>query len=347
MITQQTIIDKIKKNIADAVAVYPETGKTIRVDVETNNASLRKLTAQNISALFKDSVIVSTDVNTVLLPEKNKVIVKPKKGAPKTGSSADYGLLGKIDLSKFKISGFSNISTDFSRGVLPSNIKEASDIKGVSDLNNAITPLLGKEIKGIDLRVGGFTFSNVIGCIPVTNGEPKADFVLVSVKPRSIELVPSCYISYKLGRDAKGFQNYSGLSEKSSSLIFNDEETISFYKKLETLQNSGNRKSAYSNIKNNKIIAASVFGMDYGNQYGVNNVHFLAQGEVSISGTSLKYTHIQKNGNLNFTNGYEPVFGARFTPSRNNVGPRGIRVTGMRLGIFPIEYFKNRDALKI
>jgi hypothetical protein len=237
---------------------------------------------------------------------------------------------------------------EFSRGKLPTNIKEDSDVKGVSDLNTAILPLLGRQVKGITLRVNGMSFSNVVGCIPVTIGEPKADFVFVSVKPQTMELYPSGFISYKLGRDAKGFQNYSGLSEKSSPTIFNNEETISFYKKLETLQNSGNKKSAYSEIKNNSIVASSIWGMNFGRQYGVNNVHFLAQGEVTVNSSSLSYTHTQKNGDFNFSDGYEPVFGARYTPSRNNVGPNGIRVTGMRLGIFPAAYFTSgRDALKI
>jgi hypothetical protein len=350
MLTQQTIITKICKTVATAIAAYPVSAnsKTIRVDVATNTASLRKSTALAISSLFQGSVIDSSDPNTVLLPEKFKVIVKPKQGAVKTGSSAEYGLLGQIDLSAFKIAGFETISNEFSRGKLPTNIKEDSDVKGVSDLNTAILPLLGRQVKGITLRVNGMSFSNVVGCIPVTIGEPKADFVFVSVKPQTMELYPSGFISYKLGRDAKGFQNYSGLSEKSSPTIFNNEETISFYKKLETLQNSGNKKSAYSEIKNNSIVASSIWGMNFGRQYGVNNVHFLAQGEVTINSSSLSYTHTQKNGDFNFSDGYEPVFGARYTPSRNNVGPNGIRVTGMRLGIFPAAYFTSgRDALKI
>lgn len=350
MLTQQIIITKICKTVTAAVAAYPVSAnsKTIRVDVATNTAALRKSTALTISSLFQGSVIDSADSNTVLLPEKFKVIIKPKKGAIKTGSSAEYGLLGQIDLSAFNITGFETISNEFSRGNLPTNIKEDSDVKGVSDLNNAILPLLGREVKGITLRVSGMSFNNVVGAIPVTIGEPKADFVLVSVKPQTMELYPSSFISYKLGRDAKGFQNYSGLSEKSSSLIFNDKETIDFYKKLETLQNSGNKKSAYAEIKNNSIMSSSIWGMDFGKKYGVNNVHFLAQGEVSINSSSLSYTHTQKNGNLNFSNGYEPVFGARYTPSRNNVGPNGIRVNGMRLGIFPAAYFTSgRDALKI
>jgi hypothetical protein len=349
MLTQQDIITKICKLITAAVAAYPisPSSKTIRVDVSTNTASLRKETALQISSLFKGSVINPTDPNTVLLPEKFKVVVKPKKGAVKTGSSAEFGLLGQIDLTAFKFTGFESISSEFSRGELPTNIKEESDVKGVSDLNNAILPLLNRQIKGIMLRINGMSFNNVVGCVPVTIGEPKADFVLVSVNPKAMEFYPSCFISYKLGKDAKGFQNYSGLSEKSSPTIFKDEETIAFYKKLETLQNSGNKKSAYSEIKNKNIAAYSVWGMDYGKQYGVNNVHFLAQGEVSIRSNSLSYTHTQKNGDFNFSNGYEPVFGARYTPSRNNVGPNGIRVNGMRLGIFPAAYFGTRDALKI
>jgi hypothetical protein len=47
------------------------------------------------------------------------------------------------------------------------------------------------------------------------------------------------------------------------------------------------------------------------------------------------------------TGGYDPVFGARYTPGRGNVGPNDIRIKDMRLGIFPMAYFMSRDAREI
>lgn len=345
--TQERILSEIKSGVKNVIA-YPENRKTIRVDVPVNNLKLRTDTAIAVSKLFDEAIISPKDPKIVLLGTDFRVIIKPAKGSKKTGSAPEYGALGKIDLSKFDKNAFVTLTPEFSRGSVPTNVKEASDVKCVSDLNNQITSLMGSSFEGIDLSVAGFRLKNIVGAIPVTNGEPKADVMLIQYDKTRKKLSPAFFMSYKMGSDAKGFQNYSGLSEKSAPEIFADAETISFYEKLYTLQKQKNRKSCFRRLKSRDIIGRSLWGMKYGSgTFGLDNVHIIAQGELSISRGTMNYDHIQKNGNFNLTGGYEPVFGARYTPGRGNVGPNNIRIADMRLGIFPLAYFLGRDAREI
>jgi len=332
-------IDQIVKLLTQkikGVSVYPLSGKSARVDITKNSVDERKRVTQLVLSTIKnaraDDKTRPFDVST---PEGFKILVKPQKNAPKQGSGAYYGILEKIDLSSFNLTSFYEVSPQFAQGKLVGNIKEASDVKCVSDLNEAIEKS-SKTMGGITLSIEGYTFKNVIGCIPVTNGEPKADVVFVCRKDNT--LYPDCYMSYKMGNSAKGFQNYSGLSEKSSPYIFNHEETYEFYKMLSNMTENGVKKDVYQIIKDKKIIGMSVWGMGYGGAYGINNCHFIAQGEVSISGTSLKYTHSHKNGDFNFKKEYQPVFGARYATGRNNKGPKGLFNSNFRIGIFPRAY---------
>lgn len=261
------------------------------------------------------------------------------KGGGKGGAGAAvyYGRLAELKLSKYDLSDFQAISSTFASGELVKNIKEASDVIAVSDFNKALNAVLDSP-DGITLNSEGFRFKNVIGCIPVTNGEPKADIVLVGIDNKNKKLFPTAYLSYKMGTRAKDFQNYSGLSEKSSPYIFNHKETKKFYQTLAQFSKSNIHPDVYQIIKDEKIIGMSVWGMDYGKTFGVNNCHYIAQGSVTISGSRLSYTHTQKNGDLNFDKEYQPVFGARFATGRNNRGPGGIEAKNYRIGIFPRAY---------
>ena len=336
MASQDEVIKELRRLVKD-VNIYSVNSRTIRVDTNINSVSVRNQKTSEILSLFPGSTVTKDRPNDVKLPGGFTILVKPAKDAKKTGSSAYYGLLENIDLTAFKLNSFSKVSTEFASGKLVTNIKEASDVKCVSELNEEIVKASKGNLEGITLKIHGFTFTGVIGCIPVTNGEPKADVVLVC--KRNGELVPDCYISYKMGSTAKDFQNYSGLSEKSSSYIFNHKETLKFYQTLANMSSSGIKGDVFQIIEDRKIMGLSVWGMDYGqSSYGINNCHFIAQGSPSISGNNLKYTHSQKNGDFNFDKTYQPVFGARYTPGRGNKGPGGLKVDNFRIGIYPRAY---------
>lgn len=335
MATQDEVIQELHR-LLPTVNFYGLTSKTIRADISQNNVALRNKITQDVIGFFPGSSTTKARPNDVKIPGGFTILVKPTKGAKKVASGAYYGNLEKIDLSAFKLGAFADISREFAAGNLVTAIKEASDIKCVSELNEAIVKASKGSLDGITLKIDGFTFKNVIGCIPVTNGEPKADVVLVCKK--SGELYPDCYISYKMGAAAKDFQNYSGLSDKSSAYIFNHKETLKFYTTLSAMAASGVKGDVYQLIEDKKIIGLSVWGSDYGGNFGVNNCHTIAQGSPTISGTRLTYTHSVKNGDFNFETGYQPVFGARYASGRNNRGPNGLTAPNFRIGIFPRAY---------
>ena len=309
--------------------------RTIRVDIPEKNVELRNKITSIILNLLPNSTITKIRPNDVKFGIFT-ILVKPSKTAKKTPSSAFYGSLEELNISDFDTSNFRNISSEFANGNLVKNIKESSDVKCTSDLNMEIHKNMDKNYNGLTLKLDSYTFKNVLGCIPVTNGEPKADIVLVCRKGNI--LYPDGYISYKMGTNAKGFQNYSGLSENSSPYIFNHAETNRFYSMLHSLSNSNEKKDIYQKIEDNKIIGMSVWGSDFGKAFGINNCHVIAQGEVSISIYTIKYTHIQKNGDMKFDIQYQPVFGARYATGRNNRGPNGLNSKNFRIGIFPRAY---------
>lgn len=311
----------------------------------TAGGTIVLLYQKNIADIIKNKDVVAArkilllgkDKQNYKLGDLKKTAEFGGKGGKKSGSSVYYGRLGDLKLSKYDTTSFLDISTQFASGELVTSIKEASDVIAVSDFNKALNDALDNP-DGMTLSSEGFRFKNVIGCIPVTNGEPKADVVLVGIDNKNKKLFPTAYISYKMGSRAKDFQNYSGLSEKSSSYIFNHKETKKFYETLAKFSKQKLHPDVYQIIKDEKIIGMSVWGMDFGRTYGINNCHFIAQGQVTISGGRLSYTHSHKNGDFNFDKEYQPVFGARFASGRNNKGPGGIQVSNYRIGIFPRAY---------
>lgn len=328
-----SLSNHLQTKLKDIVA-YPESAKTVRVDISQNNVSLRKKVTDQVISLFPGALVHPKRPNDVLLPDGWTVLVKPAQGAKKTGSGAYYGYLGNLNLQLYDTKAFRNVSSFVVNGKLSNDIKEASDIKCVSELNELITPMLKSNPQGIRLTVCGYRFDNIVGCLPVTDGEPKADVVLVAQKGKV--LTPVCFLSYKMGSNAKGFQNYSGLSEKSAPFIFNHAESLKFYKEMQTLAQHGGKVEHYQKIVDPMIKGKSVFGMDYpSSKFGVNNCHAIIQGEPRISGTTLTYTYMHKNGDMRFDKEYEPVFGSRTASGRGNVGPGGISFTGYRIGIYP------------
>lgn len=333
-----------------------ETAKNLRLELPNKTEQLRKTVTARVKKLFPSSHIQAEKPYVVLLPGEIKVFVKPAKTinpTSQTNAKIKYGFLDSIDLSKYDTTAFQEITPELCRNTLPTTAKEESDVICVSEFNTALAPHV-KTIQGVSLSFLGFQFENVIGCVPVTKGEPKADAILIAAKGKTLK--PVCFFSYKMGTTAKGFQNYSGLSEKSASEIFHAKETLAFYEVLATICEHKQQRdiAPYRPLKNRDLIGKAVWGMDYGKgTKGINNCHFFAQGTVTITASSgrgnITYSgHSGKNGNFQaFTGAYAPVLGARYT-QRNNVGPNGIYITSYRIGIWPQAYFtEGRSSAKL
>lgn len=341
-VTKQQIIKKLPKLGIDEASISIN-GNTVRVEIPTKKTTEREEQAAMIAKVFggkvktKKTEIAFTGFSLVVKPKA--VAKKSAKSTKKTvGTTVYYGYLSKLKLSQYDLTDLTDIDRTLSTtGKLPRTLKEDSDVAGVSDFNRAIQNLI-VDGKGVDLTIDGFSVNNVIGAVAIVGGEPKADFVLLSINRKKIS--PSFYISYKLGNNAKGFQNYSGISAKSSSLIWNHPETEKFFKILLAMSKTNTRQDVKQEIVDDNIIYHSVYGQDYGGQYGLNNVNILAQGNITVSTTGVvKYHHMVKNGdNLRNDRNYCPVFGARNATGRGAKTPTGENLTGFRIGIFPRAY---------
>ena len=336
------------KFILEMLKKYPkenviDEGRTVRVEIPSGKMDDREAVAFALSVKFKGK----------LKPKKTEisfgtysVVVKPqgKRTAAKAtpnGGSVYYGILGKLPLEKMDVSELRDIDFSFvSSKKLPRNLKEVSDIKGISEFNKELenASKSANSANGINLKIGTFTVKNAVGVMAIVGKEPKADYVVVS-KDRN-RLYPSFYISYKLGTSAKDFQNYSGISEKTSLLIWKHPETKKFFNKLQALYEENAQEEVKQEISDSEIIFHAIYGQDYGKKYGIDNVNILAQGKVRISKSGVvSYDHIIENGTLpGKTDPYHPVFGARTATGRGAKTPYGTTIVGFRIGIFPRAY---------
>ena len=114
------------------------------------------------------------------------------------GSAKVHGLLYKMrDLDK---SYALNSPTPTERGELDVLIQ----INGyIAKIGTPITIVAGKH-----------TFKDVYGANKV-EGTPKADIALVMYDGKKKKFVDVCFISHKMGTDASGFQQYSGITTKA------------------------------------------------------------------------------------------------------------------------------------
>lgn len=298
-----------------------------------------------------------------------------------------YGIFDVLDPKEYDITELKKVCNVVKTGhnyTLPL-IVTASDIKAVSDFNRKLVSILKHKersskvsggsaggcgswdpSKGVDITVSGKTFTNIIGCVPVTTRtvggkESKADVAFV--QNDNNKLIPAAFVSYKMGNDAKAFHQYSGLSEKSSHDIFNHPATIDFYKTIHTKQQ--NDKNAFrdlapyrafpdnwkTSISLKNIVGSAMWGRNWKrDKRGIDNCDFVLQGDVTMTNggatVTVSYQHMINNSDFVAIDGdYVPAFFGRYTRDRNNKGPRGYNVLNLRLGIFPIGNVLDRGVI--
>jgi hypothetical protein len=341
-LTKAQLFAKLSKQYGKENVI--DTGKTIRVEVPTRKTEEREREAFIIAKTYKGKLkakkteISFNSFSLVVKPKAAAAVAAAKKTTVKTPTRVYYGFMSKLNLKDFDRTSFRDIDATFCEsGKLPRTLKEKSDVIGVSDFNKKLEKIM-TDSNGVDLKICNFTIKCVVGAIAIVGSEPKADFVLVSkVKNK---LTPSFYVSYKLGSNAKGFQNYSGISKQASTYIWESQETKDFFKLLKNMEKNKRIEDVKQEISDDNIIFNSVYGKDYGKDYGADNVQILAQGNVNIDPNgNVTYEHTIKNGNnLKTDKNYCPVFGARTATGRTAKTPTGETITGFRIGIFPRAY---------
>lgn len=336
------------------------------------NPNLKSSFGNDIAA-FRQQLRLSLAFTAAQAPQERQLTTFFDYGYGSRGNGARearifYGCLDEyLGADHLDYSAFRGVCNEFAGGSLPSSVKEDSDIEGVSLINQAIFRAMndigayGSCRSGITVKVGRYTFPGVIGCVPVTASgsggtEPKADFCLARLVNEN-QIVPDCFISYKLGNNVRGFQQYGGTSSASGDFIFNHPEVLAFFTDLEMYVQ--NRRPLMINetafdvsqlgssgfwrpINDLNLMKASVIGLNYnGSNHGIDKCHMLGQGTVRLTGNArsrqytLSFVHETFDyDNLMGLNEYIPVLGATFRTGRNSRGPNNITLNGMRVGIY-------------
>ena len=220
-------------------------------------------------------------------------------------------------------------NTDFGGRGVGSGTK-AEDI-ALLDISNQL-----KEIGPVTvvLKEGGKSYKGIDGATTF-RGTPKADF---SLDAGGEELI---FISHKDGKGPKDFQQYGGFKG-----INQYTEVKSFVEDVRKLT-GGQLKRGQSfrrKISDEEIKLKSVYGLNFGNEPGLNNCQVLLQGPLTLDRLEdntylLGATHKIITPTLP-SGEYEPYLYVTFRSDRNNEG-----IKDARFGVYPEAY--KRSAVEI
>lgn len=247
------------------------------------------------------------------------------------GSAKVHGLLYKMrDLDKtYKL----NSPTPTERG----------ELEVLTQINGHIAGI-GAPITVV---AGTHTFKNVYGANKV-EGTPKADIALVTYDAKKKKFVDVCFISHKMGKDASGFQQYSGITTKAdgakSGSISNDKNVVDFLKTLAGFHSAvvDGKERFMRAVKDKSLIGKAVYGPFFGaSTYGIDNIHLIGQGNVKFTKSGDKYkldftAHASYNPDVRefMTGDYTTIIAARYSSGRNYESG-GKTYSGVRVLIMP------------
>jgi hypothetical protein len=223
---------------------------------------------------------------------------------------------------------------------------ERGELMVLQDINQYI---LNLETP-ISVSIGGKIYKNIYGANKIS-GTPKADIALVAFNETKKKFENVYFLSHKLGTDASGFQQYSGVSTEADGnkpgSISKHPEVISFLRNLVKMHTNivEGRERFYVDIKDEILIGKAVYGPEFtSHNRNPDNVHMIAQGNpilrpqgkvhllsfsAAASSFSKDITHF-KDGN------YRAVLGARYSSGRK-FEVDGKSYYNVRVGIMPIK----------
>ena len=206
-------------------------------------------------------------------------------------------------------------------------------------------------LKPVTLVIKSQRFEDIIGFIPGEFGA-KADFIGINSKGEKV-----IFISHKAGRNAKDFQQYSGITSKAGNSIYNHKEVQFFREAIASKETEDFYKTTfYREITDTELKKRAVFGKNFGGgPKNENNIHFFCQGRPIITKRSNGVLVLSFNtrmasrdqiGQLD-RSGYTPVLAARRGEMYRSVEYQGEKVTGVRGGVFAKGYIDNRTSEQI
>lgn len=291
---------------------------------------------------YLDVFFVNTGINSRGKATTTKILIKPSNGLLMIKEPMFNGLLA--NLSNFK-----------SLKRTPDSIYE---YKIVRKFNETLINI-GQGLP-VHVSVNNKMFYNIIGMVSGP-AFAKGDLILIDKDGQQV-----CFLSHKAGSSPKDFQQYSGISPRAGEYISNNKEVIKFKNELAAMSNEELSSTAYlRKIRDVSVKNKAVFGKDFNRSSfnrSPNNIDFFAQGDINISqagnkkasfGTTpvLKINFTSKlvhKENINAMTGsnYDPVLGARPGEAYRKVDAELTTIYGVRAGIFPEGYIKNRKNYK-
>ena len=210
----------------------------------------------------------------------------------------------------------------------------------------------------VDITLDGQSYLNIIGFIPGPSGA-HADFVGINEDMEEV-----CFLSHKMGTNAKHFQQYSGISSQAGDAIHNDQETEKFREVIASKNEQDFDNQSFSqDIRSSDLQTRAVLGPEWnggGTDSGINNCSHFMQGNVSIRKTESKRSlkgkatlvinfsaqNIHASGISSLINSseYAPTLGARKTNENRTVTFGANQVRNVRGGIFSSAYIKERKT---
>lgn len=192
------------------------------------------------------------------------------------------------------------------------------------------------ELGKVDIRIGDELYRN-IKYIDTTKGTPKSDFHLSNIHEEQ-----EIFISHKKGSKAKEFQQYGGISK-----FYENEEVLDFLQSIKNLTGDlfPKKMSLMRPIESNILKRQMVYGNDYNNDYGINNVQLLIQGEPILQKEKnyyvFKSNHIVENPQLP-KGEYEPVLYATYRKRRSVLNEM---IKDVRVGVYAKEFRTKKELI--
>lgn len=225
--------------------------------------------------------------------------------------------------------------------------KDRNEIEVISKINERIEKLGGGQ--PVDLFIRTKRFSNVAGVVGGV-GTKKCDIVIVNMNAEEIG-----FLSYKSGTTASDFQQYSGITERASKKINDNNETKKFKEVVvsnwDTYVKEG-YSSMWSEINDNALKKQAIFGPDYARKSGYDSVDFVVQGTPKLKKAAgrvyLTFGKTVKKRDLSQLQGaYEPVLGARKGERSRRIRIKSGSISGVRGGVFTRGYMDKRNSKQV
>jgi hypothetical protein len=206
-------------------------------------------------------------------------------------------------------------------------------IKEILDSPEAAEGYFNVVMQGKEYKISG---------IATTEGSPKSDFSL------NYDNEPVIFISHKDGLTTKDFQQYGGLTRKAGEKISTHPEVEEFVREVKTRFPGGlsSKQHYFKKIEKDDLKLMSMYGSNYGSEFGRDNVNVILQGKVilnKVPNTANTYkldaNKVMYNGELPVKDSeYDPMFFIRFSGSR----PGNYNVENARFMVVPRGYIAKK-----